>query len=278
MSLAWHPVKEGLLAFGTDEGRVCWVDSLAARATPALSQYQHRAGVYCVAWLDTRSLVTCGDGKIVRHCIQSGKGEEMQLGEGASASGKSQVVIYERADTRLLLVGHEDGGIQVFRLEDGGSFRLLATIKSQNKLIQSLALHPLYLADGAEAEFPNFLASANNEFPVHVFDLTSVLEAGSEPGQPEIIVTPTVSLTGHLQRVIELAWCPHVSSLLCSVSYDFSCQVIITTLSDLMTSCYSVGVGRVQWRLSSSQLLWTQWPSYDLCLAPHPGRPRHHWL
>ena len=235
MSLAWHPVKEGLLAFGTDEGRVCWVDSLAARASPALSGYQHRSGVYCVAWLDPRTLVTCGDGKIVRHCIQSGKGEELQLGEGASASGKSQVVIYERADTRLLMVGHEDGGIQVFRQEDGASsFRLLATIKSQTKLIQSLALHPLYLADGAEAEFPNFLASANNEFPVHVFDLTSVLEA---PDQPHIIVTPTVSLTGHLQRVIELAWSPHVSSLLCSVSYDFSCQVINVMISNLNSTC-----------------------------------------
>ena len=37
---------------------------------------------------------------------------EMQLGQGASTSGKSQVVIYERVNTRLLLVGHEDGVIQ----------------------------------------------------------------------------------------------------------------------------------------------------------------------
>ena len=227
MSLAWHPVKEGLLALGTDEGRVCWVDTLASRASPAISSYQHRSGVYCVTWLDARTLVTCGDGKLIKHCTQSGKGEQLQLGEGASTSSKSQVVICDRGDTRLLLVGHEDGGIQVFRIteESGVSFRLLATIKSQTKLIQSLALHPLYLADGAEAEFSNFLASANNEFPVHVFDLTPVLETPAS-GDPSIIVTPSVSLSGHLQRVIELAWSPHVSKLLCSVSYDFSCQVM----------------------------------------------------
>ena len=181
--------------------------------------------MYCVAWLDPRTLVSCGDGKLVRHCTNTAKGEELQLGEGASAAGKSQVVISDRGDTRLLMVGHEDGGIQVFRIEEGPSFRLLATIKTQTKLIQSLALHPLYLTDGAEAEFPNFLASANNEFPVHVFDLTPVLDVTD----PQIIVTPSVTLTGHLQRVIEVAWSPHVSNLLCSVSYDFSCQVMKMT-------------------------------------------------
>ena len=123
----------------------------------------------------------------------------------------------------MILIGY----FQVFRItEDSGvSFRLLATIKSQTKLIQSLALHPLYLADGSEAEFSNFLASANNEFPVHVFDLTPILETEAS-GDPSIIVTPTVTLIGHLQRVIELAWSPHSSHLLCSVSYDFSCQVM----------------------------------------------------
>ena len=53
-----------------------------------------------------------------RHCTQSGKGEQLQLGEGASSSNKSQVVICDRGDTRLLLVGHEDGGIQVILASD----------------------------------------------------------------------------------------------------------------------------------------------------------------
>ena len=65
MSLAWHPAREGLLAFGTDEGRVCWVDTLAARTQPTISGYQHRSGVYCVAWLDAKALLSCGDGEDV---------------------------------------------------------------------------------------------------------------------------------------------------------------------------------------------------------------------
>ena len=50
-------------------------------------------------------------------------------------------------------------------------------------------------------------------------------EAGSDGRQAEVIVTPSLELTGHLQRVIEVAWAPHDARLLCSVSYDWSAQV-----------------------------------------------------
>ena len=46
MSLAWHPSREGLLAFGTDEGRVGWVEALSSSRVPNLSNTQHRNGVY----------------------------------------------------------------------------------------------------------------------------------------------------------------------------------------------------------------------------------------
>ena len=46
MSLAWHPSREGLLAFGTDEGRVGWVEALSSSRVPNISNTQHRNGVY----------------------------------------------------------------------------------------------------------------------------------------------------------------------------------------------------------------------------------------
>ena len=58
MSIAWHPSREGLLCYGTDEGRVGWVDVLTGGRAPTLSSYQHRAGVYCVTWLDNSTLVS----------------------------------------------------------------------------------------------------------------------------------------------------------------------------------------------------------------------------
>jgi len=137
------------------------------------------------------------------------------------------VVVYDRGDFKLFLVGYEDGSIHIFDYDDSKNespLTLIANIKSQTKLIQSLALHHQYNADGDQAKFSNYLASANNEFPVHLFDLTTVLEQ-REVSSPHILVTPHVTLNGHQQRVIEVAWSPHDDHLLCSVSYDFSAQV-----------------------------------------------------
>ena len=49
-SLAWHPTKEGLLAYGTDEGRVGWFEAFHHGKLPTVSSYQHRGGVYSVSW------------------------------------------------------------------------------------------------------------------------------------------------------------------------------------------------------------------------------------
>ena len=220
MSLAWHPTREGLLAAGTDDGKVAWVEVVTSTRHPTVSSYQHRAGVYCLAWLSTKSLLSCGDGKIVQHDLATGKGQELSLG---SSQGKSQVVVTDRGDLQLLLVGYEDGSVQVYLHP---SLTLLVNIKSQSKLIQSLALHPQYLSDGSQAEYSEYLASASNEFPVHIFDLAQIVKGAAESEvATEVLVTPTLSLAGHLQRVIELAWAPHDSRLLCSVSYDWSAQV-----------------------------------------------------
>ena len=220
MSLAWHPTREGLLAAGTDDGKVAWVEVVTSTRHPTVSSYQHRAGVYCLAWLSTKSLLSCGDGKIVQHDLATGKGQELSLG---SSQGKSQVVVTDRGDLQLLLVGYEDGSIQVYLHP---SLTLLVNIKSQSKLIQCLALHPQYLSDGSQADYPEYLASASNEFPVHIFDLAQIVKGAAESEvATEVLVTPTLSLAGHLQRVIELAWAPHDSRLLCSVSYDWSAQV-----------------------------------------------------
>ena len=220
LSLAWHPSKEGLLAFGTDGGRVGWLDTARPGRQPSLSSYQHRSGVYCVLWARPDELLTCGDGRVVAHSMAAGTGKEQMVGAGRA--GASQILLAERGDRKLLLVGREDGSVEVWHQQSDPI--LLLTLKSQSKLIQSLALHPQFMADGSESQYSLYLASASNEFPVHVFDLGPALER-SEGAGPEILVSPTTTLTGHLQRVIEVAWSPHIPARLVSVSYDFSAQV-----------------------------------------------------
>ncbi|ELU01058.1 hypothetical protein CAPTEDRAFT_189953 [Capitella teleta] len=48
-ALAWHPKKEGKLAYGTDDGRVGIMDTLSHKS-PLISSSYHKHTVYVVAW------------------------------------------------------------------------------------------------------------------------------------------------------------------------------------------------------------------------------------
>lgn len=49
MSLAWHPVKDGLLAYGTSEGRVGLIDTHSNKP-PVLFKPAHLRSVYWLSW------------------------------------------------------------------------------------------------------------------------------------------------------------------------------------------------------------------------------------
>ena len=104
MSLCWHPSREGLLALGTDEGRVGWVEALGSSRTPTFSGWQHRGGVYSVTWGpgvvegEGLALYSCGDGRVVQHNTKTAKGQDIQESldkangwEGVRPAGRSQV-------------------------------------------------------------------------------------------------------------------------------------------------------------------------------------------
>jgi hypothetical protein len=82
--------REGLLAFGTDEGRVGWVEALQQRQ-PTYSKYQHRGGVYSVTWGPALGeeeggggggevlLYTVGEGKIIQHNTRTSMYVDIQV-------------------------------------------------------------------------------------------------------------------------------------------------------------------------------------------------------
>jgi WD40 repeat protein len=96
----------------------------------------------------------------------------------------------QREQVKLLLIGCDDGTIKLYMVP---SLSLVATIKSQSKLIQSLSLHPHHMEDGEQPS----LASASNEFPIYIFDLGRV---------PQVLVSPTIVLL--VLRLIKVAWSP----------------------------------------------------------------------
>lgn len=69
--------REGLLAFGTERGRVGWVEALQQRP-PMHSSGQHQGGVYSVTWGPDGLLYTVGNGTLLQHNTKTGKHVDMQ--------------------------------------------------------------------------------------------------------------------------------------------------------------------------------------------------------
>lgn len=77
--LCWHPQKENLLAFATDEGRVGIIDTDKTQKAPITCRPYFRDTVYSVEWgPDPNSkkefaLYACGDGELAYYPVQSFK-------------------------------------------------------------------------------------------------------------------------------------------------------------------------------------------------------------
>jgi len=230
MSLAWHGTREGLLALGTDEGRVGWLDAFSNKPQTTYSSYQHRGGVYSITWgpsltedgTEAKLLYSVGDGKMVQHNTKTKESTDLTslLSPSSSSSINVSQALWHYVEERLLLcLGLDDGTVNFYWIPGP---KLFMSLNCHKKLIQSLAMHPSYLSTGAQAVHRNWLATASNEFNIHLWNMN---EPQKETDEPVILVTPTASLEGHYQRVIELAWNPHRDGQLVSVSYDCSAQI-----------------------------------------------------
>ena len=72
--MSWHPEKENLLAFATNEGRVGVFDTNVKKPPIILRQY-HRHTVYTIGWgpapnVTEYALYTCGDGELVYYNLE----------------------------------------------------------------------------------------------------------------------------------------------------------------------------------------------------------------
>ena len=273
-SLAWHPDKDNIIAFGTDEGRVGTVDAFSSRSIPAFCDFKHRSTVYNLCWgppvfekkekackgsimqlfADTKCLYSCGDGQVMMH---SARQEDKTINVDTIISSTNNFsrkdpsrsdVLFQPNLFEYLVLGSDDGSIEIFKTPN---LQILCVLKSFNKLIQSLAWHPLHIGVSSIASsYHLWLATASNEHDIHVWNLSeslstlvddqketsdekcrekTVIEEGESVDQakPDIPVfsTPTVILSGHHQRVIYLSWSPHEDARLLSVSYDCTAQV-----------------------------------------------------
>ncbi|KAK9955780.1 hypothetical protein ABG768_015633 [Culter alburnus] len=277
-ALAWHPVKEGSLAFGTDDGKV-GVYEVYSNKPPQISSTYHRRTVYSLSWgppvppmsfggsgdKPSYSLYSCaGEGVIFQHDPWKLSGEASNIDKliRDTNSIKHKIPPHTdlswKPDGSILAIGNEDGSIEVLKAP---MLKLLCTVQQHHKIINSLCWHHEH---SSQNELQYLLASGSNNATVYVHDLRSAIETPSE--SPVLVTEPFRTLSGHTNKITGLAWSPHHDGRLVTACYDGTSQVW-DVLKEQPVCNYRGHSGRllcVQWSAVHPDLVWTGGDDFTL--------------
>ncbi|XP_031783799.1 gem-associated protein 5 [Nasonia vitripennis] len=220
-ALSWHPEKENLLAFATNEGRVGTFDT-NSRKPPILLRQYHRRIIYSIGWgpapnVKEYALYTCGDGELVYYNL-----EKLNDNPVPVVKKKDCTEFCWKPDYSLLALGFGDGSISFLNrdLKEYGS-----TINLLHKAIQCLTWHPESTSSDLNiSAMQNYLAVAINGSAINIFDILTCDPEENKSDQSSFYRT-VATLNGHSEKVVCLSWSPHISGYLVSGSYDNTAKV-----------------------------------------------------
>ncbi|MED6293161.1 hypothetical protein CHARACLAT_007880 [Characodon lateralis] len=269
-ALAWHPKKEGSLAFGTDDGKVGIYDVFFSKP-PQISSSYHRKTVYTLAWgppvpplsfgaegKQSYSLYSCaGEGVILQHDASRLNGEASDIDKIIRDTNNIQHKLSPHTDLswkpdgKVVAIGNEDGSIDVYQAP---SLTLLCSIQQHHKIINTLQWHHDH---SSTPELHCLLASGSSNAIVYVHDLHAIIE--NPPESPVLLTEPHRRLCGHTAKITSMAWSPHHSGRLVTASYDGTAQVW-DVLEEAAISNYRGHTGYllcVDWSPVDPDVIWT---------------------
>ncbi|EDO37187.1 predicted protein, partial [Nematostella vectensis] len=240
MMVCWHPQKEGLLAFGTDDGQVGIYNTIG-KSKPEVFAMYHKKTVYSVSWgpscpdegeccKEGLHVYSCGgEGTVLQHRPGHTLSDAVDVNTLIKSTNDIKRKLVSRTDVSwspdgaAMALGNDDGSIEIFVPP---SLRQVCIIAVHKKAITCLAWHHGYgeyhiLCDNDRAWW---LASGSNESTVHIHDLSKAIECASHDA-PSTITASYRQLVGHCGRVTALSWSPHHPDRLVTSSYDGSAQV-----------------------------------------------------
>ncbi|XP_046831428.1 gem-associated protein 5 isoform X2 [Vespa crabro] len=220
-SIAWHPVKENLIAYGTAEGRIGMFD----------------INVYTLQWgpypgMKDYALYSCGEGDLV--CYDADKPNK----DPTLIIAKKCTEVSWKPDFSCLAIGLQNGTILFYNrdLKEFGH-----TTSVMNVGVHCLIWHPDSTAtDLTFSPLRNYIAVAYNATIITILDLSDLLKkitevnvltgSNDKVNDTEEISSRTVNkivatLNGHSNKIVGLSWSPHLSGYLVSSSYDCTAQV-----------------------------------------------------
>ncbi|XP_076647950.1 gem nuclear organelle associated protein rigor mortis isoform X2 [Halictus rubicundus] len=230
-TISWHPEKENLLAYATEEGRIGVFDTNSNKP-PTLYRQYHRNIVYVIHWgphpeSEHHVLYSCAEGE----CVYYDPVKPNQ--EPKSVFKKDCTEFSWKPDFSCLAVGFENGSISFLnrKLEQRGY------AKFGSAMVHCLVWHPESTAtDLTYSPMRNYLAVAYKSCSIMILNLSNLMnhltttEDSTENDDEqkcdsykvhEIVAT----LTGHVHSVVCLAWNPYITGQLISGSYDSTAQV-----------------------------------------------------
>ncbi|KAG2456186.1 gem-associated protein 5 isoform X1 [Polypterus senegalus] len=270
-ALAWHPLKENWLAFGTDDGKVGIFDTYSNKP-PQISASYHRKTIYTLAWgppvpplsfggereKQSLTLYSCaGEGTIFQHNAWKLTEEATDIDKviretnGIKHKLQAHSDLNWKPDGKILAVGNEDGSIEIFQALD---LKLLCSIQQHHKIINALCWHH---GHASQEDASYLLASGSNNAIIYVHNLKNLIV--SPPDTPITMMESYRTLTGHTAKITGLAWSPHHDGRLVSVCYDGTAQ-LWDVMKDEPLCNYRGHKGRllcVQWSPVDPDVIWT---------------------
>ncbi|KAJ8724847.1 hypothetical protein PYW07_015805 [Mythimna separata] len=252
LTVAWHPTRENLLAYGTGESRVGLIETgskyeqPARVLSPALTH-----GVYALCWGEGMQLYASGGSKLIVYQADQIKEEPEQI--GITIEGQSWGICAVSWTPRGLLVGSLNGAVAL--LTPRRPHTLIATAFVYSKMIHCIEWHPQQTSSSSEESlYRNLIAVTALEKD----STATILQLDTNEADGTQGLTVWKVLSGHTRPVLQTAWNPHLDGLLLTSSQDATVRVW-----DVFTgTCISIFGGHA--------LL-----SLGVCWLAAPERPHH---
>ncbi|XP_039310637.1 gem-associated protein 5 isoform X2 [Solenopsis invicta] len=262
-AISWFPEDESTIAFGTGEGRVGVFDAIGTNKSPILFRQYHRNTIYKLEWAQLDSeyyLFSCAEGELIAYKKTTPNEEPMPI-------IKKGCLEFSWKSNLCLAIALENGSIMFYdqKLKKRGtSIHILRT------KVNCLVWHPdSTMTDTWKSPFASYLAVASDSYSIMIFDMSKLLKELEVTGIEDVIENGNgehatmhklvATLNGHSEKVVCLAWSPHISGHLVSGSYDNIAQVWNVEKEELMGT-YMGHEGPVLsclWSPLNSQLIMT---------------------
>ncbi|KAL5270395.1 hypothetical protein ACHWQZ_G001200 [Mnemiopsis leidyi] len=248
MVVTWHPYKEGIVSFGTEEGRIGIYDVNSGSMNT--SSTYHEKPVYSMSWgyVPTKfpddplktGLYSCGgEGTIFCHKLKELGKAAVNVNSYLAAENKykhqppARTAVDWEYKSHLLAVGSSNGVIEIFKAPN---LQLLTVFQYHTRIINKLRwgrnegekvlldIHQEDVSDVEPSDTPAdipqlLLGSCSDDNLICIQDLSSITPS----------TTPTLkshqTLRGHTARITDIDWNPHNYKQIVSSSYDGTAQV-----------------------------------------------------